>query len=440
MVVRGSFIGFRSAFALLPTDLSGALTLLASRGYIFVLQQGAISPSAGVRGGKNTHSSSVVRGRATFCCSKCYSFPTRRHSTDYYMTGQRQEPAADPPQTQRRVARRVSMISGITVLFVAGCAVVVLAADALLLVFACILCAILLYKLSDILARKLHMKRKLALVAVILLLGAIIGVGGRAMAPQISEQSSKLAKEIPSAVERLQSEVQQHPILRRLAADLPPPEQLVKQMANMMPNAGLFFGGAIGALGNVIIILFVGIYFAATPQLYTNGIIRLIPQSKRGRAREVQQELGHTLSNWLLGKGASMLIVGVATSIGLSMLGVPLALVLGIIAGLLDFIPYLGPIMGGVPAVLLALSISPDLALYTLLLFVGIQLVEGYVLQPLIEAKAVDLAPALVIVMQLIFGTLFGFAGVALATPLAAGLTVLVEMLYVQDVLGDHHK
>ncbi|WP_285167153.1 hypothetical protein, partial [Mycobacterium tuberculosis] len=86
------------------------------------------------------------------------------------------------------------------------------------------------------------------------------------MAPQISEQSSKLAKEIPAAVERLQSEVQQHPLLRRVASELPPPEQIVKQMGNMVPNAGLFFGGVLGAIGNVIIIIFVGIYFAASPQ------------------------------------------------------------------------------------------------------------------------------------------------------------------------------
>ncbi len=358
------------------------------------------------------------------------------------MNEQQKEVAADPPPAQRRVAKRVTMISGIAILFIALAAAVVLAADALLLIFACILCAILLYKLSEIMARRFHMNRKVALTIVVLLLAAIIGLGSWAMAPQIAEQSSKLTKEIPAAVERLQSEVQQHPLLKRIAAELPPPEQIVKQMGNMVPNAGLFFGGVLGAIGNVIIILFVGIYFATSPQLYTNGAIRLVPPAKRGRAREVQQELGNTLASWLLGKAASMLIVGIATSVGLSMLGVPLALILGVIAGLLDFIPYLGPIMAGVPAVLLALSISPDLALYTALLFVGIQLVEGYVLQPLIEARAVDLPPALVVVMQLVFGTLFGFAGVALATPLAAGLAVLVKMLYIEDVLGDRpaHK
>ena len=353
------------------------------------------------------------------------------------MTEQAQEYASDPPHTQRRLAKRVTIINGLAILFIALAAAVVLAADALLLIFACILCAILLYKLSEIMARRLHMKRQWALAIVVLLLAAIIGLGSWAMAPQISEQSSKLAKEIPAAVERLQAAVQQHPLLKRLASELPPPEQIVKQMGNMVPNAGLFFGGVLGAIGNLVIIIFVGIYFAASPQLYTNGAIRLVPQSKRPRAREVQQELGNTLASWLLGKAASMLIVGIATSIGLSILGVPLALILGIIAGLLDFIPYLGPIMAGVPAVLLALSISPELALYTVLLFTGIQLVEGYVLQPLIEARAVDLPPALVVVMQLVFGTLFGFAGVALATPLAAGLAVLVKMLYVEDVLGD---
>lgn len=361
-------------------------------------------------------------------------YPARKADA---MTERHQEHASDPPQTQRRLAKRVTIINGLAILFIALAAAIVLAADALLLVFACILCAILLYKLSEIMARRLHMKRKWALTIVVLGLAAIIGLGSWAMAPQISEQSSKLAKEIPAAVERLQTAVQQHPLLKRVASELPPPEQIVKQMGNMVPNAGLFFGGVLGAIGNVIIIIFVGIYFAASPQLYTNGAIRLVPQSKRPRAREVQQELGQTLASWLLGKAASMLIVGIATSIGLSMLGVPLALILGIIAGLLDFIPYLGPIMAGIPAVLLALSISPELALYTVLLFTGIQLVEGYVLQPLIEARAVDLPPALVVVMQLVFGTLFGFAGVALATPLAAGLAVLVKMLYIEDVLGD---
>lgn len=342
-----------------------------------------------------------------------------------------------PQAAQRRLARRVTIINGIAVLFILGLAAVVLAADALLLVFACILFAILLYKLSEIMHRRFGVKRKLALGVVVLVLGAIIGLGGWAMAPQISEQSTQLAKEVPAAIERLQGEMEQHPLIKRVVSELPAPEDIVKQMSSMVPNAGLFFTGILGALGNIVIIVFVGIYFAATPGVYTRGFIRLIPQHKRGRAREVIDEVGDSLANWLVGKALSMLIVGTSTAIGLSLLGVPLALILGVIAGLLDFIPYLGPIMAGVPAVLLALSISPEMAGYALLLFAAINMLEGYVLQPMIEAKAIDLPPALVIVMQLIFGTLFGFAGVALATPLAAVLSVLVKMLYIEDVLGD---
>ena len=341
------------------------------------------------------------------------------------------------PEPQRKLAKRTALIDGIGVLFVLGLAAVWFAADALLLIFACILCAVLLYKLSSMLAQRLPLRRPFALALVVLLLFAVIGLGGWAMAPQISEQSGKLAEAVPKALQKLQSVVNEYPLLKKIMAGLPKPEQLVKQMSSLVPNAGLFFGGVLGAIGNVVIILFVGIYFAASPRLYTNGVIKLIPQSKRPRARQVLDEIGSTLSNWLLGKSVSMLIVGTATSIGLSLLGVPLALILGIIAGLLDFVPYLGPIMAGVPAVLIAFSISPDLALYTVLLFTGVQLVEGYVLQPLIESRAVDLPPALTIVMQLVFGTLFGFAGVALATPLAAALKVLVQMLYVEDVLGD---
>lgn len=345
--------------------------------------------------------------------------------------------APETPLTQRKLARRVTLVNGIGVLFILGLAAVVLAADALLLIFACILFSILLYKLSALLHQRIGIKRNIALVIVVMLLTAIFGLGGWAMAPQISEQSGQLAKEIPAAVERLQGEVAQHPVLKRVVAELPPPEDIVKQLGSLVPNAGLFFSGVIGALGNIVIIIFVGIYFAASPGVYTGGFIRLVPQQKRGRAREVMQEMGDNLSSWLLGKAVSMLIVGVTTAIGLSMLGVPLALILGVIAGLLDFIPYLGPIMAGIPAVLLALSISPDLALYALLLFAAINMLEGYVLQPMIEAKAIELPPALVIVMQLIFGTLFGFAGVALATPLAAVLSVLVKMLYIEDILGD---
>ncbi|MFL6634251.1 MAG: AI-2E family transporter, partial [Massilia sp.] len=338
---------------------------------------------------------------------------------------------------QRKLMRRFVLVDGIAVLFLGLIAAVVLAIDALLLIFACVLFAVLLYELSAILCRRFGWNRKFALVAVVLALLLIIGLGGWAMAPQIAEQSTELAKQIPQSLQRLRQMVENQPLLARIAADLPDAKQLIGSMQQFVPNAGLFFGGVLGAIGNVAIILFVGIYFALSPRQYKRGIVKLVPQGKRERAVEVLDDIGATLARWLIGKSLSMLIVGVATAGGLTLLGVPLGLILGIIAGLLDFIPYIGPIMAGVPAVLIALSISPDLALYTMLLFLAIQTIEGYVLQPLVEARAVEIPPALTIVMQLVFGSLFDFAGIALATPLTAVLMVLVDKLYVEDILGD---
>ncbi|AVR96986.1 AI-2E family transporter [Pseudoduganella armeniaca] len=341
------------------------------------------------------------------------------------------------PMPEQRFARRVALVNGIAILALLLLAALWFAHDALLLVFACVLFAILLYELAGIVQRRLPLNRHWSLALVVTVLLLVFGVGGWLMAPQIGEQADTLAQAVPDALHRLRAAMEQQPLLKRLMAGVPSPQQMQKQLMQLVPNAGLFFSGLLGALGNVVIILFVGVYFAAQPHLYIDGFVTLVPPSKRGRARAVLDELARTLARWLLGKAASMLLVGVASAAGLALLDIPLALILGLIAGLLDFIPYIGPLLAGVPAVLIAFSGDPTQALYVVLLFAGIQLVEGYLLSPLIEKRTVSLPPALTIVMQLLFGALFGMAGVALATPLTAVLAVLVSMLYVQDVLGD---
>jgi predicted PurR-regulated permease PerM len=335
---------------------------------------------------------------------------------------------------------RIVLTGGVALVFLLVLAGIWYSAEAILLIFACILFSILLFELGQLAHRRLHLKTKFALPLVVLVILGIIGGGGVLMAPQISDQADKLTEAVPRALTELRQTLGQYDLARRLLGGIPSDEQLRQHVTSMMPNAGLFFSGILGAVGNVLIITFVGIYFAAKPMLYVDGFVTLVPPAKRARARAVLDEIGRTLAQWLVGKAASMLVVGTLTAVGLSILGVPLALILGIIAGLLDFIPYLGPLMAGVPAVLIAFSHSPELALYTLGLFGIIQLIEGYLLQPLIEQKTVSLPPALTIVMQVLFGTLFGLAGVALATPLTAVLAVLVTMLYVQDVLGDDVK
>ncbi|WP_151633831.1 AI-2E family transporter [Noviherbaspirillum aerium] len=348
------------------------------------------------------------------------------------------------PQQQSREDRsfmhRTVLFDTVSLLFVAIAGIVWYAADVLMLVFACILFAILLYDMSRRVRQWLHLPHWLALGAVVLLLLVVFVGAGWLMAPQISEQAGELAKTVPQALKDLQKQMSQYPMLAQLMNGMPPAEELAGKLGAMLPQAGLFFSGLLGVVGNIAIIAFVGIYLAYQPGVYINGIVTLVPPRKRERIREVFDELGRTLGQWLAGKAVSMLVVGVATTAGLALLDIPLALVLGIIAGLLDFIPYVGPIMAGVPAVLIALTEDPVRAGYVALLFLVIQLAEGYLLMPLIEKKTVSLPPALTIAMQVLLGALLGMAGVALATPLAAVAAVLITMLYVQDVLGDRVK
>ena len=154
--------------------------------------------------------------------------------------------------------------------------------------------------------------------------------------------------------------------------------------------------------------------------------------------RDVLDAVGDTLRRWLVGRALLMVINGVCTAAGLWLLGIPLALTLGTIAGLLNFVPNIGPIIAGVPAVLIAWTHGPMPAFYVLLLYVALQSLDGYVLTPLIQQRTVSLAPALTIAVQVLFGVLAGTMGLLLATPVTAATLVLVRKLYLEDVLGDH--
>jgi predicted PurR-regulated permease PerM len=171
--------------------------------------------------------------------------------------------------------------------------------------------------------------------------------------------------------------------------------------------------------------------------MYVRGTIRLVPPDYRLRAGEILGALGYTLKWWLIGQGVTMLVVAVATWLGLWALGVPLAFVLGVIAGLFNFIPNFGPLFSAVPATLLALTVSPERAIAVIILFIVLQNLEGNVLTPLIQRKAVDLPPALGIIAQILLGILVGPVGLILAWPLCAAVVLAVKMLYVEDTLGD---
>lgn len=179
---------------------------------------------------------------------------------------------------------------------------------------------------------------------------------------------------------------------------------------------------ALGALGTIAVILIAGLYFALNPAIYVEGTLRLVPPTHRALARRLLLVAGRTLWSWTMGQALDMLVVGTASGIGLALIGVPLSLALGVVAGLCNFIPYIGAIMGALPAVLIALSIGGHAALAVIGLYCVIQFLEGNVLAPFIQRHAVHMPPAIAILSQTVFGSILGVPGLILASPLTAAL------------------
>ena len=188
-----------------------------------------------------------------------------------------------------------------------------------------------------------------------------------------------------------------------------------------------------------MIIFVIGIFGAAEPKLYRDGLLHLVPQAKRRRVEEALDAIDFNLHWWLLGQVFLMFTVGITTAVGLWIIGVPLALALGVITGILEIVPYIGPWLSVIPAALIALLASPTHLLITLGLYLGVHVVEGYILVPLVQRKAVLLPPALTLVAQLLMGKLVGIIGLLVAAPFTVTMVIIIKMLYVEDTLADQN-
>ncbi len=310
------------------------------------------------------------------------------------------------------------------------------ASNVILLLFGAVLFSVFLTSIAAWVGSHTRLGRR---VSTFLTLAAVIGLivaGCYLIAPRIAGQSDEMSRTIPESVEQLRSQLEAQQWGRWMLAHLPNVEQLMTPSAAAR-RAGRFFTSLFGGITSVMVVVVAGVFMAFTPGVYRRGFLRLIPPAKRARAEEVLIALESTIAWWLFGRFLSMTVVGVMTWVGLMLLDIPLALTLGLIAGILSFIPYIGPVLSAVPAILIALTIDPSKAWHVVLLYILVQLIEGNLLTPLIERKTVWLPPALTILMQVLFGLLFGALGVILATPLTATVIVLVKMLYLHDLLGE---
>jgi predicted PurR-regulated permease PerM len=332
---------------------------------------------------------------------------------------------------QRSVLSTAMRATAGAVIILAIAAALWFARTAIFLAFAGILLAIVLYGASSVIARTTRLPRLAALAAVVALIAAIIAVIIATSGPTIAAQIAQLGRSIASGVTYLTQQVAIAADQRNLFQDVD-----FTQLLGQFSPWGIASGATsvavsiFGAISGLLIVLFFGIYFAADPHTYVGLAARIAPESGRGETTAMLYETGDLLRRWLIGQGIAMAVIGGATYVGLLILGVPIAFVLALFAGSAGFLPYLGPIIGAVPMVLVAGGDSFNLALWVVGLYAIVQFLESYLLTPLIQARAVSLPPAVVILNQLVFGALFGILGLALATPLAAAAIVPLRSLF----------
>jgi predicted PurR-regulated permease PerM len=307
----------------------------------------------------------------------------------------------------------------------------------LLLLFAGALLATFLGGLAARLSQHTPLSHGWALALVVPLLAGAIGLASWYLAPDLATQADQLAEAIPAAVEEVEGWLSRYAWGRALADEVPSAREAVGGVGNLWGRVTGVFSRTLSLLATVLLVVVLGIYLAANPGLYRRGALLLVPIRRRERAGEVLDAVYNALWGWITGQLVSMAVVGALVWGGLSLVGVPLSLALGLVAGASEFVPYVGPWIGSVPGVLVALAASPTKALYAGLVYLAVQQLESYVITPLVMKRAVALPPALTVAATVLGGALFGPVGVLLATPLVVVAMVLVRALYVRDFLGD---
>jgi predicted PurR-regulated permease PerM len=311
------------------------------------------------------------------------------------------------------------------------------AVHTLLLAFAGVLFGLFLSALADWLRARTGLRYGWALAAVVAALLALAAGGGWLLADALAAQLAALSRTLPESLDRLREFLAQRDWGRLLLEQTPRAAEAAASQVGDVSRLGGLVSGASGLVVAAVLVLFVGLFVAAEPGLYREGALHLVPPGHRRRAAQALEAVGYNLRWWLVGQGALMAVMAATTAAGLSLLGVPMPLALGLIAGLFELVPYLGPWLSAVPAALVALLVSPWHLGMVLGLYLALHLLEGYVLVPLIQRRAVRLPPALTVVAQFLFAELFGVVGMFVAAPLAVVAVVGLKMLYVEDALGD---
>ncbi len=327
-----------------------------------------------------------------------------------------------------------SIIVGI--LLVSFIALLIFYLQFFLLLFAGILVSVFLNYLSSYFVKYLKFRYGWALFSVVSLIGLFIGIMMYFVGSSIVDQVDEMVKALPEILKSLSNTISQNPMGQKLLKQIPDdPMSFIISKADALSQIWGSFFSTLDAMTNFLIVIVIGLFLAATPSVYVNGFLRLFPVHFRARLEDVMDKVHDTLSLWLIAKLCSMTVISLTAGIGLQIIGVPLPYALAFILAILSFIPNLGTILAVIPAILIAFLGGINQVLYVILLYIGVEMLESYVVTPFFEKRMVSLPPALTLTWMVLFGLMAGLTGLILATPILAALIVLVTELYVKDYL-----
>lgn len=334
---------------------------------------------------------------------------------------------ADP--VMRQEARRAFVWLGMASLI----ALAVLLAHSLLVIFGGIVFAAMIDGGARLLGRVVKIGRGWRVAIVLLAAVLFLLWTARFAGSQITSQ----AAELPAIVETQWLRVLEWVEKQGIAVNVKNLQGMAQQVMGGIGQLTRAVGGLIGAMTTVVLILVLGIYFAIEPQLYRRGVGWMFPRDQRDHFKGTAEAMAHALRRLLAGRLLGMVIEGLATWLLLELYGVPMAALLGLLTGLLAFLPNIGALISGLLMVLVGFSGGVDMGLYTIFVYAVVQAVDGYVIIPMVARKTVDLPPALVLGAQLIMGVLFGILGLMLADPLVAMIKVWLERSAERNETGE---
>jgi predicted PurR-regulated permease PerM len=337
-------------------------------------------------------------------------------------------------QESSNFAKKVVSASFIVLLMIIGFLLIGYAIKFFLLIFASILFAVLLRAGTNFLKLKLKIPDGIGLSLTTLFFFGILAGIIILIIPPVVAQTEGLQETILQAWTSLRQNISQYEWGRSLL-ERTRENGIMPQENQIIEGASKFLTALISGITDLLILFIIGIFFAASPQLYQQGIIVLFPPEYRNGMENVMNEIYLVLKSWLVGKFLTMLFVGIFSTIALLILGIPLAFALGFLAFLLDFIPTIGPILAAIPAILAAFLVSPLTALLIAIIYFVLQSVESYILVPYIFKKTVAISPVVTLASLVLFGILAGALGIILAGPLVAVIQVILKELYIKRYL-----